>query len=261
MLTLDWVFYISALYIAIFIFLVILKTIFKDKIKKIDELASVSGSSVGLFTSLVSFCLACTMPILGFFGFLFNFPPLLVALMLGSSIFGIGEFISMYLEKKKKDFIAHKFIINLSLTILAILLLFLMYGSETKEEVHIHSYLRIFSDSQEIIIYNESNLDKEERVHFHHGENQTNIVHIHEGKITLQDFLDSIDFSLSLDNCKNRIFIVNGQSLPIQLNSYVMQDRDLILLTCYSGTNITYDELYREWNIVAKDVVFPERDY
>ena len=259
MLTLDWVFYISALYIAIFIFLVILKTIFKDKIKKIDELASVSGSSVGLFTSLVSFCLACTMPILGFFGFLFNFPPLLVALMLGSSIFGIGEFISMYLEKKKKDFIAHKFIINLSLTILAILLLFLMYGGEKEENVHIHSYLRIFSDGEEMIIYNESNMDKQERVHFH--PNQPNAIHIHQSKITLQDFLDSIEFSMSLGNCKHMIFIVNGQSLPIQLNSYIMQDKDLILLTCYSGANITYNELYREWDIVAKDAVFPERDY
>jgi len=105
-----WILYIAGLYISIFLFLVILKTIFKE-------------------SKLLKLCLACAVPIIGFFGFVFGFPPIIVAFLLGSAVSTLADLTNKWIEEKQKKFFMYHAIINISFAVIAIFVIYLMYGN------------------------------------------------------------------------------------------------------------------------------------
>lgn len=240
----KWILFIPSFYIAIFLFLILIRTLFRDKIKNTEQL---STAGTGLIPAIVSFCIVCIIPALGFFGFLVNFPPLIVALLLGSSMYIISDFTIKFIEKKNRTFPMHIFITNASFITLAVLLLFFIYKENglpldiLNPDTHLHADFKIYMDNQEVILYKPENIERDKYVHFHDGENQEGVIHI-EGKdgVTLNDFLRTIRFNF--DNCKSGFikegepiytyyvnFIPAGQSV----DEYVIKDLDKLLLVCH----------------------------
>lgn len=241
----EWILFIPALYIGIFILIVIAKTIFKDKIKNIEQ-ASTAGA--GLIPAIISFCIVCAIPVLGFFGFLFDFPPLIVALMLGSSAHITADFIIKYLEKKNKAFTMHIFVINAVFMTLAVLLLYSIYHTDQipaetlNPDIHIHADLKIYKDDEEINLYKPENIERDKYVHFHHGDNQTNVIHVEgKGNVVLVDFLRTIKFNFASDCLSGVIqggeaiytYYVNGIPSGQPPDVYEIKDLDKLLLVCH----------------------------
>lgn len=236
----QWILFVPAMYIGIFIILVIIKTIFKRKY----NLEQVSTTTSGLLPTLTTLCLACAVPILGIFGVFLDFPPIIIALLLGSASFSVSDFIVKLMERKGKSFPMHIFIINTSLITLGVVFLFMLYGSGEKEllnpDAHLHADLKVYANYNEVDVYT-SNIEKDKYIHFHDGENEKDVIHI-EGKeqVTLADFFKTIRFNINSD-CKSGFgregepvfsYYVNGFPSGQDIDKYVIKDLDKLLVVC-----------------------------
>lgn len=241
----EWILYVPAMYVAIFFLIVIIKTIFRNKIKNIE---SASTAGTGLIPAIVSFCIVCAIPVLGFFGFFAGFPPLIVALMMGASASIFADLMAKYLEKKNRAFFMHIFIINAVLMTLAVSMMFVMYKEKgvNKEvlnpEIHIHADLKVYRDGEQVLLYKPVNIEKNIYTHFHDGENQEDVIHL-EGKegLTLINFLNSIGWDFDFE-CKTGFikegepiytYYVNGILSGQSPEQYVVKDLDKLLLVCH----------------------------
>ena len=239
----QWILYVPAMYIGIFVVLVLLKAIFRSKIKNIENISSVGGGLIPLLTTL---CLACVVPILSVFGVLLDFPSIIIALLLGGASYSISDLTAKFLENKGKIFPMHVFILNTTSITLGILILFMFYGGEKEilyPELHIHADFEMYYNKDEIELYKQGNFEKDKFVHFHHeGQNQEDVIHIHKKKgITLLDFLNTLKFNFDLE-CKSGwikegeptyTYYVNGVPAGQGINEYIIKDLDKLLVTCH----------------------------
>lgn len=238
----QWVLYVPAMYIGIFIILVLLKTIFKRKI----NVEQVSTTTSSLLPTLTALCLVCAVPILGIFGVFLDFPPIIIALLLGSASYSISDLTAKFLERKGKTFPMHIFIINTTLITIGTITLFMLYGGGEKEllnpDTHIHANFKIYKDNQEIILYNPENIENDKYVHFHDGINEEGVIHI-EGKegVTLMDFLKTLKFDFNKD-CESgfikegqptHTYYINGFPAGQGVHEYIIKDLDKLLLVCH----------------------------
>lgn len=234
----EWIFYVISLYISIFLLLILIKTVFKKKISNIEQTATATTSGVGLIVSIVTICLACAVPILGFFGFLFDFPPVIVALMMGAGIYVIADLIIKWIEKTSNSFFMHIFIINMILMASGTTGLYFMYGKQEPVEIsngiHIHADLKVYVDEHELILYTPENIEIDKYIHFHNGENQNDVIHIHnKNSITLKDFFDTLNFDI-YKACDNKYFfyVINSHPSNRLISEYIIKDLDKLFVSC-----------------------------
>ena len=245
----QWVIFVPATYITIFVFLILLNTLFKKKISNLEQISTTSSS---LLPTITTICLACAVPILGIFGIFLDFPPIIIALLLGSASYSISDLIIKFLEKKGKTFTMHIFIINTLLITSGTLVLFLLYGGGEKEllnpDMHSHADLKVYANYNEIILYKNGNIEKDKYVHFHDGEYEENVIHIEgKGQVTLNDFFKTLHFNLNQE-CKSGFaregepifsYYVNGLPSGQDIDRYVIKDLDKLLVVCRS--NVTQE--------------------
>ena len=236
----QWILFVPAMYIGIFILLVIIKTIFKRKFN-IEQISTTTSS---LLPTITTICLACAVPILGVFGVFLDFPPVIIALMLGSASYSVSDLIIKFMEMKGKSFPMHIFIINTALITLGVLIIFMLYGGGEKEllnpDAHLHADLKVYANYDELDLYT-NNIEKDRYIHFHDGKDEENVIHI-EGKeqVTLMDFFKTIHFDLNQD-CKTGwaiegvpifSYYVNGLPSGQDIDRYTIKDLDKLLVVC-----------------------------
>ena len=250
MFGLEWIFYISAINIILFLVLVAIKSLF---LKKLDpsKLSAGASGGIGILATIISICIGCAVSVLGFLGFLFNFPPEIVALLLGTALFTISDLTAKHFEKK--EIAALPFITNLIGMSVGILILFLLYGSTgSSQTLHYHADLKVYVNGEPITLYTPQNIEKDNKIHFHDGGNQTDVIHFHlpERKGTIQDFFNTLNFNLSTYNCTQYFLIVNNIFYPTKIDDYIVNDLDRILITCFNN-NISLEEIKKEWLTVG----------
>ena len=93
-------------------------------------------------------------------------------------------------------------------------------------------------------------MEKDPYIHFHDGENQEDVIHFHKERLTIKDFFDSLNFTLSAENCGRYVMLTKGQLVGIPLETYIPQDLDKILISCYHQ-DPNYQELERQWQSIG----------